>query len=157
MDTKPARQCGECRLCCFTHAVSPVEGETFRKKEKEWCEHCEIGGGCGIYPTRPYNCRAFNCAWLQGERNEDERPDKTGLVVHRYRQGLYKMATFAHRDRDGLWQPYSQQLAREYAVMGLIVVLRTEEKQQMYLGARTYLSMATESAWREAGAEVIRL
>jgi hypothetical protein len=43
------------------------------------CEHLVDGGRCGIYLTRPAECRAFRCAHLEGE--DAPRPDKLGAIL----------------------------------------------------------------------------
>jgi hypothetical protein len=45
------------------------------------CEHvCEKG--CGIYAERPESCATFECLWLQGMIDGDERrrPDNLGIM-----------------------------------------------------------------------------
>jgi Fe-S-cluster containining protein len=37
----------------------------------KWCEFCDKGTGCKIYPTRPSECRTFNCLWLSDENFPD--------------------------------------------------------------------------------------
>lgn len=38
-------------------------------------------GGCGIYETRPGECRYFSCLWLNGFEGNDSRPDKSGIML----------------------------------------------------------------------------
>jgi len=42
-----------------------------------------IAGGtsCLIYENRPSCCSAYRCAWINGEGDEEDRPDKCGVVV----------------------------------------------------------------------------
>jgi len=55
----PGRECGTCTLCCKVIAVID-----FDKKPGVWCTHCIRGKGCGIYETRPTECRTFFCEWM---------------------------------------------------------------------------------------------
>jgi hypothetical protein len=55
----PGRACGTCTLCCKVIAV-----DDFRKPPGVWCTHCVRGKGCGIYETRPKDCRTFFCEWM---------------------------------------------------------------------------------------------
>ena len=55
----PGRACGTCTLCCKVIAV-----EDFEKAPGVWCRHCVRGKGCGIYETRPIDCRTFFCEWM---------------------------------------------------------------------------------------------
>lgn len=74
LQAKIKRKCGDCRACCFTFANHELE-----KPEYKWCQHaCE--GGCAIYGKHPMECRGFFCTWLQGFANEEDRPDKVGVV-----------------------------------------------------------------------------
>ena len=82
-----ARTCGSCTLCCFTHKVQPREGESFQKDEATWCQYCTQGQGCSVYATRPTACQEFLCGWLVGLGTIEDRPDKTHVVMHRFRLG----------------------------------------------------------------------
>jgi hypothetical protein len=53
------RACGSCTLCCKVIAVAD-----FDKLPGVWCPHCVRGKGCGIYETRPTDCRTFFCEWM---------------------------------------------------------------------------------------------
>jgi hypothetical protein len=53
------RACGTCTLCCKVIAVVD-----FNKLPGVWCAHCVRGKGCGIYETRPTDCRTFFCEWM---------------------------------------------------------------------------------------------
>jgi hypothetical protein len=55
----PGRACGTCTLCCKVIAVTD-----FGKLPGVWCAHCIRGKGCGIYETRPADCRTFFCEWM---------------------------------------------------------------------------------------------
>jgi hypothetical protein len=43
------------------------------------CAH--VGLGCTIYAQRPEQCRVWSCQWLLGIGGEEDRPDRSGLVV----------------------------------------------------------------------------
>ena len=68
------RDCGECTECCTAMAVSQLS-----KAAGEPCEHC-TGAGCGQYDSRPSQCRAFSCMWLNGTGKERDRPDRSGMI-----------------------------------------------------------------------------
>jgi hypothetical protein len=53
------RACGACTLCCKVLGIPEID-----KPKGEWCQHCDIGRGCGIYSDRPAVCRAFHCGYL---------------------------------------------------------------------------------------------
>lgn len=69
------RKCGACNLCCKLEKIQDF------KKKNVWCQHCDIGVGCKIYPNRPEACVKFECLWLKDESLPDSmRPD----LVHMY-------------------------------------------------------------------------
>jgi hypothetical protein len=37
--------------------------------------------GCTIHERRPNICRAYQCLWLQGKLDEEDRPDRLGAVL----------------------------------------------------------------------------
>ncbi len=120
-----ARTCGSCSLCCFTHMVRPREGESFEQKEGDtWCKHCVQGSGCGIYATRPIACQEFECGWLVGLGTEEERPDKTQVVMHRFhiseRAFIVRMTEAAP---DALQAPSIQRVIQERLRAGDLVSL----------------------------------
>lgn len=57
--TVPGRVCGTCTLCCKLLFV-----EAMRRPVNKWCRHCVIGRGCGVYETRPEECRDFFCGFM---------------------------------------------------------------------------------------------
>ena len=71
------RQCDSCTLCCN---IAEVQGKDFYKPVGEDCIHqCE---GCKIFgqESRPEVCNTYQCAWLRGFGNDEDRPDKIGLL-----------------------------------------------------------------------------
>jgi hypothetical protein len=73
----PGRACGTCTLCCKVIAVAD-----FDKLPGVWCPHCVRGKGCGIYETRPTDCRTFFCDWMtEKELGPDWKPEKSKLVM----------------------------------------------------------------------------
>lgn len=76
-----ARSCGDCRLCCKLLKVgSDEEPGGFQKEQGKWCKHA-CAQGCAIYEGRPKVCVEYKCAWLGGLFREDQRPDKSKVVV----------------------------------------------------------------------------
>lgn len=71
------RECGACQVCCELPAVGALDKPMYTP-----CAH-QCAAGCGIYETRPSECRAFECAWLRGDvgASEAERPDRLGLMI----------------------------------------------------------------------------
>ena len=73
----PGKACGPCSLCCKV-----LEIDELRKPPGPWCDHCQAGGGCAAYMTRPQVCRDFECLW-KGDRGLSPllRPDKVGTLL----------------------------------------------------------------------------
>ncbi len=70
--------CGDCTMCC---KIMGVNDPALKKPPNQWCTHCQIGKGCGIYESRPVDCRKFECLWLQTPDMPDGlRPDKSKVV-----------------------------------------------------------------------------
>ena len=70
------RECGDCKECCTL-----LEIPTLQKPARKKCENlCQKG--CGIYNTRPTECRTFQCFWSEGYLSEAARPDRSGLMAY---------------------------------------------------------------------------
>jgi hypothetical protein len=64
-------------MCCKLMGVAAVA-----KPPGQWCRHIVKGRGCGIYQTRPEECRAFRCRWLVDEQLGDEwKPDRCRFLL----------------------------------------------------------------------------
>ena len=69
------RECGDCVACCKVFKIPELN-----KPRYVLCTHC-TGTGCGIYDTRPNDCRTFYCLWRRIEAMPDSaRPDQLGIV-----------------------------------------------------------------------------
>ena len=72
------RACGGCRACCKLPDIPELN-----KPLNTWCEHVDFDqpeGGCSIHARRPATCRGFECAWLSGLGDEEDRPDRLGVM-----------------------------------------------------------------------------
>lgn len=70
------RSCGTCSHCCTVLRVDELG-----KPAGQNCMHQRGTFGCGVYATRPPVCRGYQCLWLQGGLEDDERPDQTLGIV----------------------------------------------------------------------------
>lgn len=68
------RDCGPCRLCCILPAL-PSIGKLGHVPCKHLCDE-----GCKIYAKRPNACAKYRCMWLDGHFDEEDRPDKVGVI-----------------------------------------------------------------------------
>lgn len=76
-----AKTCGGCAACCETVPVKELGLEAFTRCPHQRPAFHAKGPGCGIYPTRPYSCRSWSCAWLEADWSDQYRPDRCGLVI----------------------------------------------------------------------------
>jgi len=76
------RNCEECYLCCYETAV---EGVGWSKPAHELCRYISKNNTnkCSIHSSslRPKFCCEYQCSWLYGFGETNDRPDKTGLIV----------------------------------------------------------------------------
>lgn len=103
----PGRTCEGCTTCCKLMAV-----QALAKPPQAWCQHCEIGVGCGIYEARPDDCRAFYCGWvLDPHISDDWRPSKCRMVVKFERE---RIVIHVDKDRRDAWrrEPWNAQIRR---------------------------------------------
>jgi hypothetical protein len=69
------RSCGSCRACCKVMGIYETS-----KPRGEWCPHA-CAKGCAIYETRYQSCRDFRCLWLLGVGADEDRPDRSRVVL----------------------------------------------------------------------------
>lgn len=79
-DGQAERSCGSCSLCCTVLRVDPL-----RKLGGVPCIHQREGSHapCAIHglPERPNLCGDYRCAWLRGQYEDADRPDRMGAVL----------------------------------------------------------------------------
>jgi len=74
----PGRECGACTACCFEITIDDPQ---LKKPPRQTCVHCVVDG-CGIYESRPEDCRSWFCAWRRiADLPEYLRPDSSGLLA----------------------------------------------------------------------------
>lgn len=89
------RSCGECAACC---TADPVNSDpTFdqiavHKPSGLRCPYQTPGssparGCCSVYEQRPRCCAIYECEWLNGHGTEEDRPDRSGVIVEAAREG----------------------------------------------------------------------
>lgn len=69
------RSCGECQACCEVIGV-----EELQKPYSTKCEY-QCASGCSNYEGRPESCQRYHCLWREGYGNEEDRPDKLGVLL----------------------------------------------------------------------------
>lgn len=68
------RNCDGCTLCCKLPRIPAIS-----KPSNQWCAYCR--NGCSIHDHKPQVCREFNCWWLAGAGDEQERPDRAHFYI----------------------------------------------------------------------------
>lgn len=69
------KRCDGCTFCCFAMAV--------RSRRKGSFTRCTLAdnSGCKRYGSRPRECRAFRCVWMESnDWPEQLRPDRCGVM-----------------------------------------------------------------------------
>lgn len=69
------RVCGDCQACCYAPRLDEMKKPSFTR-----CRN-QGEGECTDYDNRPDLCRKFECLWLQGHWEENDRPDKSGMML----------------------------------------------------------------------------
>ncbi len=103
----PERKCGGCTACC--KALQVEEGD-FLKPIHTWCPFCVVGTGCGNYATRFKVCRDFQCGYLKGLGDDEERPDRTKVIPDFHKEGLLHATGVLQ-----LWEVSAGALTKRYA------------------------------------------
>jgi hypothetical protein len=72
------RQCYECDVCC---KIAEVKENDFFKPAGKPCQY--LDKGCTIFDQdkRPKMCSSYQCGWLRGFGKENDRPDKSGVML----------------------------------------------------------------------------
>ena len=113
------KACGDCGLCCKVMGVTALA-----KPAGKWCIHFRRASGCGIYETRPDDCRVFNCLWLLSDALDDSwKPAVAGFVLHSEEEGR-RLIVESDPTRPHDWRraPYEAHL-RRWAASGQEVLV----------------------------------
>lgn len=83
MSDPPKRSCGECYACCVWLGI-----EELYKWPGRACQHLSGVNPCGrctIYEKRPAACSEYSCGWRWGLLADEDRPDKSGVLMTVYK------------------------------------------------------------------------
>lgn len=86
------------------------------------CQHCDVGSGCSIHEVRDQMCRDFECGWLMGELDEDDRPDKVGFLIELL-SGVPVALAITAPGRNDLVHNKTETLRAQYVDKGTAVVV----------------------------------
>ncbi|MEA2930939.1 MAG: hypothetical protein QOG38_3367 [Hyphomicrobiales bacterium] len=110
----PGRECGTCMMCCKVQAIDELG-----KPPGVWCRHVTRGVGCGIYETRPAECRRYYCHWMVDAKLPDAwKPDRAKFTLTVGAGG--NVTAFVDPGLPGAWRqaPYYETFKR-WAAEGL--------------------------------------
>lgn len=95
----PERSCGICTLCCKVLSITELN-----KPQNVWCSNCDIGRGCRIYETKPIECTAFNCLYLDWPEVEEHWfPARCKMVIVPELEGM-RIAIHVDPSRPNAWR-----------------------------------------------------
>jgi hypothetical protein len=81
--TVAGRSCEGCALCCMVLGIQEID-----KPKNTWCGHCVSRKSCGIYESRPTECRTFYCGYLTvADLGEEWKPSRSKIVMVADRKG----------------------------------------------------------------------
>lgn len=155
---KPSnRTCGGCTACCFTHGVQSNDRTMF-KTERTPCVHCEEGVGCKVYnsPEKPMACDTFWCVWLLGLGGEDDRPDKSGVVVTWNTSDDLRRLHLTEFEAGALESDFALRVTAGFVQKGTIPVLYMyrDGRKKLVVKPEANFSLEEVAALRERGLEV---
>jgi hypothetical protein len=78
--------------------------DELQKPQWQWCPHCLVGKGCGIYASRPEECRVYLCEYLQ---NPDVSPawyPKTSHMIIEVIEDRTKAHVYVDPDHPEVWR-----------------------------------------------------
>ncbi|RTL06409.1 hypothetical protein EKK58_05510 [Candidatus Dependentiae bacterium] len=109
------RPCDGCTECCTIIGV--------RSLNKLPGQRCKFVGesGCKTYPNRPQECRQFYCFWRFGYMDDEDRPDKSGIVLNP-RQMNDVSFLMVSESRPGAVEKYADKLEDLAAAQGVSIV-----------------------------------
>ena len=85
-----SRTCGECIVCCVYPRITELNKprlthcknlNLLEPIQKDQVQYSSSINNCKVYGNRPLTCSGYSCFWLLGYGDEDDRPDKSGILV----------------------------------------------------------------------------
>lgn len=118
MHATPARECGDCALCCKLGEIPDF------KPYNRWCTHCSTRARCDIYPTRPQPCRDFHCHYVLSDLPPHWAPMACGMVVDAKEGPPLRLTILVDPDRPPRWQePLYLAQIQHWAMAGAVTLM----------------------------------
>jgi hypothetical protein len=93
------RSCDGCTLCCKV-----MRADELQKPSWQWCPHCVIGKGCGIYETRPGDCRVYLCEYLTNPGVSEAWYPKTSHMIIEVLDDGINAHVYVDPDHPEMWR-----------------------------------------------------
>ncbi len=77
------RDCGNCVACCVWAEIKEIDKPPLTPCQhlKEKAVEGETRQSCEIYETRPSACKDYFCSWLIGFGEDEDQPNKSGVLM----------------------------------------------------------------------------
>jgi hypothetical protein len=145
VEQPPIRRCGECSLCCTTHAVQKIA-----KRAGVPCSNLDTIAGCVLYATRPNACRNYHCAWLEGKIPLAWFPKDVGLVIDIERRSLYEYGVVTIWKCTAVdWSPKIKDLIQEMCTLYPDAILVVQTRETKIVERHFYFPAGVPQAIRE--------
>jgi hypothetical protein len=94
------RKCEECAVCCV---ITEISEDNFHKCANYPCEYLNNEGyGCSLFgkKEKPNRCTEYECAWLRGFGGDNDRPDKSNIMlfINSFNGGIWIFAMETKKD-----------------------------------------------------------
>ena len=136
MTTVPreGRTCGGCVACCaylkvkslskpgFTHCPHLRLTEPIRENVMQLSSF-DDGCNCKIHETKPDECGGYVCSWRQGYGEQQDRPDRCGILADRINEikgAIECKPIWEHADKQERGIAAIRRLARETGKAALV-------------------------------------
>ena len=121
-------KCEECNICCIVFDISEIKHRAGNLCSK-WCQSIR----CTIYDERPYDCRKFECLWLETQSMPDSwRPDKSNVIMREAEAYGCRIVSFWETKIDALKNRDIMAFIKTTLEKGTIVVLRRKDPAGQY-------------------------
>jgi Fe-S-cluster containining protein len=96
-DKNITRTCGTCVACCIWTEIKEIN-----KPSMVPCQHLKEGAvagkssqNCTIYEGKPAACKEYFCSWIAGYGEEEDQPNRCGVLIDPQVTAKYGLVLFA--------------------------------------------------------------
>ncbi len=113
------RECGKCAVCCV---ITEISENNFYKCANCPCKYLNNEGyGCSVFgqKQKPNRCTEYECAWLRGFGENNDRPDKSNIML------------FINNFNGGIWIFAIETLKNAYKTSGKSIIIDIVKKMNL--------------------------